>query len=206
MPRPRLHSADSLLDATRELVLEGGSSAATIAAIVAATGAPSGSIYHAFGSRENLLVRLWVRAAQRSQVRFLDAAEVAPDARAAVIGAALSVFDFAREQFPDARLLASMRREDLLGSTVDPNLARTLEELNRPLARALGKLTMDLTGRRTAAARDAVALAAIDLPHGAIRRHLVSGRRPPAALREPLEGAVMAAIDAATAPARQPRG
>lgn len=55
MPRAVAHDAGAILDAARGLVLEGGPRAAGVAAIAAASGAPVGSIYHRFGSRDGLL-------------------------------------------------------------------------------------------------------------------------------------------------------
>jgi AcrR family transcriptional regulator len=62
-----------MLDAARELVLEDGSWSATMEAIAQASGAPTGSLYHRFGSRDQLLARLWVRAVQRSRASFIGA-------------------------------------------------------------------------------------------------------------------------------------
>ena len=80
VPRPQLHQTDTMLDATRDLLLESGTRAATIEAIAAASGAPIGTIYHRFGSRESLLTRLWMRAVYRSQQLYRATAEVSEGA------------------------------------------------------------------------------------------------------------------------------
>ena len=82
MPRPTLHSTNAILDSARKLLLEQGAGSATIEAIAGASGAPTGSIYHRFGSRDAMLARLWIRAVRRSQENFL-AACAAEDPRAA---------------------------------------------------------------------------------------------------------------------------
>src|SRR5215204_5291529 len=69
MARPQLHPTDTMLDAARDLLLEDGSRSATIEAIASSSGAPTGSIYHRFGSRDALIARLWMRAVYRSQAR-----------------------------------------------------------------------------------------------------------------------------------------
>ena len=51
-----------------------GARALTIDAVTRATSAPVGSIYHRFRSIDELLARLWLRAAQRSQDAGLEAA------------------------------------------------------------------------------------------------------------------------------------
>ena len=59
------------MDAAMRLVAEGGPNAATVAGIAGALGAPVGSIYHRFKSRDLLLARLWIRTVKRFQVGFL---------------------------------------------------------------------------------------------------------------------------------------
>jgi AcrR family transcriptional regulator len=188
-----VHAKDAILDAARELVLERGVQHATVSAISEESGAPVGSLYHHFGSRDDLVAELWVRAVRRSQATFLAAARH-PDAETAAVGAALSIHDFAREHRDDARLLVSFRREDLLHDTRSPRLARALADLNHPLGEAVAELARRFFGRATRDAISHMTFAVIDLPVGAVRRHLVAGEEFPAALREPLRAAVRAAL------------
>lgn len=184
-----------MLDAARGLLLEDGSRAATVEAIAAASGAPTGSIYHRFGSRDELITRLWLRAVYRSQASFVVAIE-RPDPREAAIAAALSIIAFCEQHPADARLLASFGREDLTGAAVPGGaLADELEELNRPVERAVADLAKRLFGKRTRAALDRTLLAVFDLPYGAARRHLISGAKLPSSVRSDLERAVAAVID-----------
>lgn len=195
MPRPPLHPTDSMLDAARELLLEGGARAATTEAIAAASGAPVGSIYHRFGSLENLVGRLWMRAVYRSQASFVAAAE-RPDAAEAAVAAALSIFDFCREHPADARLLASFGKRDLIGATPTGPIADELAELNRPVERTVAAIAKRLYGTRSSGACNRVMLAVFDLPYGAVHRHLVGGTKFPPGLRRDLEIAVTAVVKA----------
>ena len=61
MPRPAKFTEDQILDSALRLVAEGGPGAATIAGIAGLLGAPVGSIYHRFRSRDLLLARFWIR-------------------------------------------------------------------------------------------------------------------------------------------------
>jgi AcrR family transcriptional regulator len=194
MPRPQLHPTDTMLDAARDLLLEDGSSSATMEAIADASGAPTGSIYHRFGSRDELITRLWMRAVYRSQASFVAALE-REDAREAALAAALSIFDFCDEHPADAQLLVTFRREDLIRTTPRDALAEELEELNRPVERAVVQLARRLYGRRTRAALDRTLLAVFDLPYGAVRRYLITGMGLPPSLRADLTRAVAAVID-----------
>ena len=195
MPRPQLHPTDTMLDAARGLLLKDGARGATVEAIAEASGAPVGSIYHRFGSREALITRLWMRAVYRSQASFVSAMEQ-PDAREAAVAAALSIFDFCEEHPDDAQLLAAFGHEELLGVTPAGPLADELAELNRPVERAVVTLARRLYGTRSRRALDRTLLAVFDLSYGATQRHLVAGAKLPAGLRQDLETAVRAVIDA----------
>jgi AcrR family transcriptional regulator len=191
--RPRLHTEEAILDAARELVLTGGARSATLNAIAVASGAPKGSLYHRFASRDDLLAQMWIRTVRRSQDAFLEAVQ-APEPMAAAVAAALSIHDFAQREPADARLLASLRREDLIASVDSPALRRALNEINRPLQAALADLARRLFGRRTPRTVEATICAVVDLPMGATRRHLIAGSPIPLSVRGQLEAAVRAAL------------
>jgi AcrR family transcriptional regulator len=189
MMRQAQHRADDILDAARELVLERGVQSATVDAIVKESGAPVGSLYHRFGSRDRLLAELWMRAVRRSQAAFLAAARHAEPEQAAV-DAALSIYDFVQRHRQDARLLVSFRREDLLHDARLPRVIRELKELNRPLEDAVTELARRVFGKATRKTVEQTILAVIDIPLGVVRRHLVAGSELPTWLREQLEAAV----------------
>jgi len=142
-----------MLDAARDLLLEEGSRSATMDAIASASGAPTGSLYHRFGSRDELIAGLWIRAVQRSQASFLAAVE-RDSPREAALAAALSIVDFCEDHPADAQLLVGFRREDLIRAVPDGPLADELAVLNRPVERAVMTLARRLYGRRSRAALD----------------------------------------------------
>jgi AcrR family transcriptional regulator len=193
MGRPAVHSPDAILDAARGLVLDGGARAATVNAVSRASGAPKGSIYHRFVSLDDLLAAMWARAVRRSQAAFVEALDD-DDPVSAAVAAALSLHDFAVRHPADARLLASLRREDLIESVTDPDLRRQLDELNRPVRAALAELARRLFGRAGRETLERTLCATVDLPIGATRRHLIAGAPLPASLRPQLEAAVRAAL------------
>jgi len=182
-----------MLDAARKLVLDGGVGAATVAEIARSSGAPTGSIYHRFDSVDELLGHMWVRAVRRSQAEFTSDAEQ-PDPLEAAVAAALSMYDFALSNPGDARLLMSLRREDLLRQPLPDELGEELADLNRPIEAVVADLTRRHYGRATAANVDAMALAVVDLPIGALRRPLMAGQRPSERKRDAVAAAVRAAL------------
>jgi AcrR family transcriptional regulator len=193
VPRPELHPTDSILDAARGVVLEQGLGAATVAAIAESSGAPVGSIYHRFGSVDDLLTKMWIRAVRRSQVRFAAAAEH-PDPVEAAVGAGLSVYDFCVDHPADARLLLSFRPEDLAGGRLDPDQITELQRLNEPVEAVVKDLARRLYGRASRRSLDRVIMAVFDLPHGAVRRPLTNGERLLPQRREAVDVAVRAVI------------
>lgn len=201
VPRPRLHPTETMLDAARDLLLAEGSPSATMEAIAAASGAPTGTLYHRFGSRDELIAKLWMRAVYRSQASFVAAME-RDDAREAALAAAMSIIDFCEEHPDDAQLLAAFRREDLIRALPDGPLAEELHVLNRPVKRAVVQLAQRLYRKRSRAALDRTLLAVFDLPYGAARRHLLMKTPLPTYLRTDLGRAVAAVIDAPLAASR----
>jgi AcrR family transcriptional regulator len=183
-----------MLDAARDLLLDEGSRRATIEAIADTSGGPIGSIYHRFGSRDELIGRLWIRAVYRSQASFVAALE-REDAKEAALAAATSIIDFCEEHPLDAQLLVAFRREDLIKAIPEGTLADELEELNRPVERAVVQLARRLYGRRSRAALDRTLLAVFDLPYGAARRYLITGMPLPPGLRADVASAVAAVVD-----------
>jgi AcrR family transcriptional regulator len=164
-------------------------------AIAAASGAPTGTLYHRFGSRDELIARLWMRAVYRSQASFVAAME-RDEAREAALAAAMSIIDFCEEHPEDARLLVAFRREDLIRALPDGPVAEELQVLNRPVERAVVQLAQRLYRTRSRTALDRTLLVVLDLPYGAARRHLLMKAPLPAYLRADLRRAIAAAIDA----------
>ena len=130
MAPPRKHETDRILDAARELVLRDGPRAASVAAIARESGAPAGTLYHRFASRDGLLAAAWLRALERFQQSALAAAtsEVEPLERAVAMG--ISQVSFARERPEDARLLVSLRRDDLLDGDLGALVGELVVELS----------------------------------------------------------------------------
>jgi AcrR family transcriptional regulator len=178
MAPPRKHDTDQILDAARALVLREGPRSASVDAIARESGAPVGTLYHRFGNRDGVLAAAWLRALERFQLQALAAAENSDPLEAAVAMAA-SQIGFARNQPEDARLLLTLRREDLLDADPDDGFRARLDEINGPLEMAIGRLTRALKGRRDARSSDALTRAVVDLPNAAIRRHGREGHKLP---------------------------
>ena len=170
MAPPTKHSTDRILDATRSLALTHGPRAVSVAAIADASGAPAGTLYHRFGNRDGILRAAWLRALERSQERWLKAARD-PDPIEAGVAMAASVVAFARACPDDARLLLTLRPQDLLDADPDAEFRELQRAMNAPLESELRRVARALHGRADARALDAVVRATVDLPYGVVRRH-----------------------------------
>ena len=182
-----------MLDAARSLLFSVGVENLTVQAIAEACGAPVGSLYNRFGSRRELLARLWLRAARKSQTAALPQFDQ-EDAVDVAVASARRVVNFAREEPEDARLLASFRREDLVGHELSPELLSELETLNQPVQVAYKQLSKRLFGDTRSESMRRVMLAVLDLPLAAIRRYVLGGRSVPPDLEPLIERAARAIL------------
>lgn len=167
MPQPVKHSTDVMLDAVRSLVLSGGPAAASARAVCLATGAPSGSVYHRFPRRDDLVAAAWLRAQDRFAAAYLAALD------GSAVEAAVSLLTWCRDNPDDARLLLRHALRDLLRGDVSAALAEKAEANNRTLTAAL-RVVVEHTGL---GARD-VSLALVDLPYAVARRAMREGGGP----------------------------
>jgi len=174
---PRKHDTDRILDAARAIVLSRGPRAASVTTIARESGAPAGTLYHRFGSRDAILSAAWLRALTRFQERCLAAA-AHDDPTETGVAMAASIVAFAREDFDDARLLLSLRPSDLLDASPSEQVSARLDTMNAPLRAELHRVARALGGRADRRALDAVTRAVVDLPYASVRRHLRAGRIP----------------------------
>jgi AcrR family transcriptional regulator len=177
MAPPRKHDTDTILDAVRALALRDGPRAVGVAAIARESGAPVGTLYHRFRSRDGLVSAAWKRALERFHAVWLEAARD-PEPGPAM---AVSVIAFARSNPEDAQLLLTLRRRDLLDAHGDAPILNTA--VHEQIAR--------LAGSDDPRAIDRVTRAIVDIPYAAVRRH----RTLPEWLEEDVAAAARALLD-----------
>ncbi|MFW0787486.1 TetR family transcriptional regulator [Gordonia sp. CPCC 206044] len=179
--RPRF-STDEILDAALELVIAGGPAAATATAVGRAIGAPSGSVYHRFASRDEMMARLWLRTIENYQRPVIEAVGV-DDLDAAADAAIAHCFDWTTEHRGEAALLLLYDKSDIAAAWPD-TLARELREHNHAARAALRAYARRRYGSDDPAVMDRVTYALVDLPYAAVRRHLPDRGLPAQWLRE----------------------
>ncbi|MFC4080409.1 TetR/AcrR family transcriptional regulator [Amycolatopsis samaneae] len=180
MARPRLHELPELLDTAERLVAEVGAGKVTVRALATAAGVPNGTIYHAFGSITALLGRVWLRAATDFLELQTELAEAALDdsgAEGAVVAAADAPAVFALRRPAAARMLLTVKKDQLLGPQLPAEIADALLTLDKRLVALLIRLADRQWGRRDAAAVEVLTTCVVDLPTALFRRALTG---PPA--------------------------
>jgi len=202
MGRPARFSKDGILDAALALVSQGGPGAATVNALAAAVGAPVGSIYHRFRSRDLVLAALWLRTVQRFQRGFLDAL-AGQDVAAAAAAAALHTVRWSRQHPEQARVLLLYRREDL-AARWPHELGADLADLNVGVEAALRSWTTRRYGDATPAQVRRATFAVVDVPYAATRRHLLAGEPPPPELDDLVAAACRCLLTDEPPPAAPP--
>ncbi|MDR2280152.1 MAG: TetR/AcrR family transcriptional regulator [Gordonia sp. (in: high G+C Gram-positive bacteria)] len=167
MGRPRRHDRDELLGHARALWLSGGISSVTIRALSAASGASNGAVYHAFGSRDGLLARVWACEAEgflRFQRDQVARALADGDPVAAFVAAAVAPATHAEIDAEGARVLLAADLDDFLTSELDDGARELLHGLRVDLGRLLIQLAEALWNRRDRAAVTAIRYGVVSLP------------------------------------------
>jgi AcrR family transcriptional regulator len=199
MARPRTHDLGTLLDVAEHIATSTGPSGLTLRRLATEAGVSNGSIYHSFSSKEELLARVWARAAQRLlallEARVTAALMEDPGATEAVVAAALSPVDFALDHPAAARLFFMQRRDQLLSEDLPASAAAELEAIQSSFTKLLIRLAQARWNRRDRAAVDAIAACVVDLPGGLMRRKLLDGVALDDQTRAQIEAACRAILE-----------
>lgn len=189
MTRPALFDRDGILDAARTVVSRSGPGGATLKVLAQQLGAPTGSIYYRFPSRDALLATLWLETVECFQQAFLEAAAESTTPAAA----ARFTVEWVSKHPQEARILILYRREELTGPVMPEPIVERARRLNTRVGRVLRDLARRWLGRASPANVDAVRLAVVEVPYAAVRSRLARNEPIPAHLSR-LVGRAAAAI------------
>src|SRR4051794_19318059 len=173
MARPFFEHA-AFIAAARDLVAQAGPSAVTVSSLTERLGAPTGSFYYRFASRDVLLAELWLATALSFQEGFVAAIK-AEDG----LTAALHTPVWVRAHLDDARVFLLHHRDDFVyGGWPEALKLRVKQQARRVDACYLRFARTALGGvdaERIRLARFVLA----DVPKGAVSSHLRRGEPPP---------------------------
>ena len=164
--------------AALRLVADRGPQAVTIAALAREVGAPTGSIYHRYRSREQLLAELWMDVVERFQDGFVASLAQASDIGGAV-ATARYMASWTREHPLEARLLLLHRRQDFMSGEWPPELAERAAALEPQIGSALRSYAARVFGRTDAETLSRLRYALLDAPFGGIKPYVQARRRLP---------------------------
>jgi AcrR family transcriptional regulator len=180
VPRPRVHGLDSVLDVAERIATDAGTVGVTLRRLATDAGVSNGSIYHAFSSKEELLARVWARAARRLlslQEARVEAALSSLDrgqasAVEAVVVTAVAPVEFAIEHPASARWFFMQRREDLVTPSLPVGVADEIVAIQASFTHLLIRLAQARWSRRDRVAVEAIAVCVVDLPGGLLYRRM----------------------------------
>jgi len=178
------------LGAAFKLALEQGPVAVTVGSVTQELGAPIGSFYHRFASRDALLGELWLETVMSFQVGFVAAINAGDG-----LAAALHTPRWARNNLGSARFLLLYDRDNFVrGDWPDvlreraQSQAREIEKCVRTFARDQFSNTNSVQIRRAI-------FILVEVPLAAVRPHLRRGERPPAVVDELIRATYKAVVE-----------
>ena len=195
MPRPPEFPTEAILGAAAAIASEQGPPRTTIASIAERLGAPTGSIYHRFSSRDVLLAELWLQTVEAFQTDFCKAL-AGDDASAAGLDAALHTPRWVRANPVSARLLLLHHRDDFLRGEWPRDLSLRANRLRDEIAGAIRSFARRALGHTSVTAVRRCTFAVIDVPSAAVGAHLRAGEAVPAAVDGLIREAYFAVLPA----------
>jgi len=173
MARPHFESAD-FLAAARAIAGEGGPAAVTVASVTGRLGAPTGSFYYRFASRDLLLGELWLQNALAFQTGFVAAIDAGDG-----LAAALHMPAWVRAHPADARLLLLYGRHDFVQGEWPEALVNGVADQARRFEACLERFAHSTFGGAGTEAMRLAQFVLADVPLAAVRSHLQRREPPP---------------------------
>lgn len=177
MGRSPRHAEATILQCAKELSAEVGPHKLTIAAVATRAGAPVGSIYHRYASRDEILAAVWLDLVEEFQGHFL-AALAGDDPLEAGLAAVRFTCRWVGRHPHEARLMLVHRREDFAAERWSKSHRRRADALTTQAYESLRRYASRLFGRGGPAQLRTVRFALVDLPIAALKRDVEAGVAP----------------------------
>jgi AcrR family transcriptional regulator len=164
----------SFLDAARALIAERGPQAVTVDSIAVRMGAPKGSFYYRFASRDALLGQVWLNTVLAYQQGFVAAIEAGDGLKAALHTPA-----WARQHLDDARLLMLYSRHDFVQGDWPAALKQGVADQAERFEACVRTFARGAFGRAGQPEMRRAAFVLAEVPLAAVKLHLKRRERPP---------------------------
>lgn len=170
---------EQFVESALKIAADQGPTAVTIAAVAREVGAPVGSVYHRFLSRDVLLAEVWLQVVTSFQEGFLKALNSDEG-----LQAALHTPRWVRLNPAEARILLLYRREELVSGDWPEELREWTMEIAQQLNEGIHKYVKRTFGRANRRELDRTIFALIDVPYAAVLRYIRQGKKPPVAVED----------------------
>lgn len=181
MPRRLFEDAD-FLAAARNLAAAGGPASVTVTSVSERLGAPVGSFYHRFASRDVLLANMWLGTALAFQDGFVAAIKAGDG-----LAAALHTPIWVRSHFEEARAFLLYHRDDFAHGNWPQELKDQVVRQGRRVDAAYKRLARDTFGGASANELRLARFVLADVPKAAVGPYLRQGISPPSMVDEMIE-------------------
>jgi AcrR family transcriptional regulator len=181
MPKRLFEDAD-FLAAARDLAAAGGPASVTVTSVTERLGAPTGSFYHRFASRDVLLANVWLGTALAFQTDFVAAIKAGDG-----LAAALHTPIWVRDNFEEARAFLLYHRDDFAHGNWPEYLKERVVRQGRRVDAAYKRLARDTFGGVGANELRLARFVLADVPKAAVGPYLRQGVVPPTIVDEMIE-------------------
>jgi AcrR family transcriptional regulator len=178
MPKRLFEEAD-FLAAARDLAAAGGPASVTVSSVTGRLGAPVGSFYHRFASRDVLLANVWLDTALAFQTGFVAAIK-AGDGMAAALHTSIWV----RGHLAAARAFLLYHRDDFAHGNWPRGLQDRVVRQGRRIDAAYKRFARDTFGGTGADELQLARFVLAEVPKAAVGPYLRRGVAPPAIVDE----------------------
>ncbi|MGH8200806.1 MAG: TetR/AcrR family transcriptional regulator [Steroidobacteraceae bacterium] len=187
MGKAAFDNAD-FIEAARILASARGPAAVTVESLTRRLGAPKGSFYHRFASRDLLLGELWLATVLAYQEGFVAAIEAGDG-----LAAALHTPAWVRQHGDDARVLLLHSRHDFIQGEWPAPLRRGVRDQAAHFKECLSRFARQAFGRADAEELRRASFVLTEVPVAAVKEH-IRRREPPPPLVDELIAATYHAI------------
>jgi AcrR family transcriptional regulator len=181
MPKRLFEDAD-FLAAARSLAAARGPASVTVTSVTERLGAPIGSFYHRFASRDVLLGNVWLGTALAFQTDFVAAIKAGDG-----LAAALHTPIWVRANFEEARAFLLYHRDDFAHGNWPQDLKDRVMRQGRRVDAAYKRVASDTFGGVSTNQLRLARFVLAEVPKAAVGPYLRQGIAPPIMVDEMIE-------------------